>query len=74
MVAQARTRAKSEKNTNLFSMFTIITLINRFRIKIQFLKTRFPFLTLTLKHQILNTVDERKMFALQKSVIYIKHS
>jgi len=63
-ISVTRTRTPSQKNTHLFSTFTIITLLNRFGIQMQFLIARFPLVDPSLIHQILNTVDEPKMLVL----------
>jgi hypothetical protein len=64
-------KTKSEKRTNLFPMLTTIAFIDKWWIPTQYLITRFPLVVPTLIRQILNTMDEREMFALQNGENHI---
>jgi hypothetical protein len=58
----------NKKRAYLFSMLTAITIIDTCWIQTKFLITRFPLFLPIVIHQILNTIDERKMCILQKGM------
>jgi len=50
-------------------MSTAETICNRFRVEIELLITRLPLVILMFSHQLLDTVYEREMIALQPTKV-----
>lgn len=59
---------KDKGGTNLIPMSSAETIGNRFGVEIELLITSLPLIVLVFSHQLLDTVYEREMIALQQKV------